>query len=255
MKHPVVRRLLVCLCAGVSFFAAEVSAGTAEPIYMVDSPTGGLLSHGEYFIQGRLGPESSILLGLRVGVKSRLHLGVSFGMQEVFSYEKIELNDRVGFQLRVRLLEEDDRRPGFALGFNSQGGGFWSEEFERYDRKSKGLYLVLSRNWKIPVGYFSLHGGVNYSFEDRDDDDPDAFLAVDWEAITGLEFVLDCDGAFNDNLDDNRYGRGGISLDGAIRVTYGENLQMMLIFKDLTKNYTPERRIGREFEIAFVDFF
>jgi hypothetical protein len=44
-------------------------------------------------------------------------------------------------------------------------------------------------------------------------------------------------------------------IDGAVRVTYGENLQMMLIFKDLSKNYTPERRIGREFEIAFVDFF
>jgi hypothetical protein len=255
MKYSITRIVLICGCAGVGFSAGEARAGAGEPIYMVNSPTAGLLSHGEYHIQGRLGPASSILLGLRVGVKDRVHLGVSFGMQEVFSYEKIEINDRVGFQFRFRLLGEDDRRPGLALGFNSQGDGAWSEEYKRYDRKSKGLYAVVSRNWKIPVGYVSLHGGVNYSFEDDDDNDPNAFAAVDWEAIAGLEFILDFDGAINDNVDDARYGGGGIYLDGAIRVTYGENLQMMLIFKDLTENFTEVQRIGREFEIAFFEFF
>lgn len=255
MKQWATRIILFYVCAGAGFSVGEAWAGAGEPIYMINSPTAGLLSHGEYHIQGRIGPESSILLGLRVGVKDRVHLGVSFGMQEVFSYEKIEINDRVGFQFRIRLLGEDDRRPGLALGFNSQGDGSWSEEYKRYDRKSKGLYAVISRNWKIPVGYLSLHGGINYSFEDDDDDDPNAFASVDWEAITGLDFIFDFDGAINDNLDDGRYGGGGIYIDGAIRVTYGENLQMMLIFKDLTENYTEERRIGREFEIAFFDFF
>jgi hypothetical protein len=80
-------------------------------------------------------------------------------------------------------------------------------------------------------------------------------VTFDWIAIPGLEFILDLDGAFNDNQDNGRYGDGGVYLDGAVRVTYGENLQMMLIFRDLTKNYTPERRIGREFEIAFFDYF
>jgi len=250
------RTIVVLIAACVAVLSAGVvEAGLGEPIYMIDSPTAGLLTHGEYNIQGRIGPESSVLLFFRVGIKNRVYLGVSFGMQELFSYEKVEFNDRPGFQFKLRLLEEDDRRPGLALGFNSQGTGAWSEEFERYDRKSKGFYGVLSRNWKIPIGYFSIHGGVNYSLEDVDDNDLNAFFAVDWEAVTGLEFILDADGAFNDNLDNDRYGGGGIYLDGAIRVSYGENLAMMLIFRDLTKNYTPERRIGREFEIAFVDFF
>jgi hypothetical protein len=255
MKHSVRRTILIGLCAAAVFTAGEVGAGLGEPIYMIESPSAGLLGHGEYHVQGRLGPLSSMLLGLRVGIKNRVHLGASFGVQEVFSYEKIEFNDRVGLQIRLRVLEEDDRRPGFALGFNSQGGGAWSEEYERYDRKSRGFYAVLSRNWKIPVGFVSLHGGVNYSLEDGDDDDPNVFGAFDWEAVTGLEFILDCDGAINDNVDDDRYGGGGVYLDGAVRVSYGENLSLMLIFKDLTKNFTPERRIGREFEIAFVDFF
>jgi hypothetical protein len=247
--------LILVTCVAVLVGAEVAWAGHAEPIYLVESPTGGLLAHGEYHIQGRIGPESSILLAFRVGIKNRVHMGVSFGMQNLFSYEKVEFNDRVGLEFRLRLLEEDDRRPGLALGFNSQGTGAWSEEFERYDRKSRGFYAVFSRNWKIPVGNFSLHGGINYSLENQDDDNLNAFAAIDWEAMPGLEFIVDFDGAFNDNLDDGRYGGGGMYIDGAVRVTYGENLQMMLIFKDLSKNYTPERRIGREFEIAFVDFF
>ena len=143
--------------------ATAVFAGHAEPIYMIESPTAGLLAHGEYHIQGRIGPESSVLLDFRVGIKNRVHMGVSFGMQNLFSYEKVEFNDRVGLQFRLRLLEEDDRRPGLALGFNSQGTGAWSEEYERYDRKSRGFYAVFSRNWKIPVGNVSVHGGANYS--------------------------------------------------------------------------------------------
>jgi hypothetical protein len=236
-------------------FATAAMAGMAEPIYMIDSPTAGLLAHGEYHIQGRIGPESSVILAFRVGLKNRVYLGTSFGMQNLFSYEQVEFNDRPGILFRVRLIEEDDRRPGLALGFNSQGTGAWHDQAERYDRKSKGFYAALSRNWKIPVGHLSIHGGLNYSLENQDEDHANAFAAIDWEAIAGLDFLLDVDGAFNDNRDDGRFGGGGIYLDGAIRVTYGENLQMMLIFRDLTKNYTPERRIGREFEIAFVDFF
>jgi hypothetical protein len=255
MKENSVRIAVLIAVFGSLAFVAAAEAGMAEPIYMVDTPTAGLLSHGEYHIQGRIGPESSVLLGFRVGVKNRVFLGVSFGMQNLFSYEQVDLNDRPGLQLRVRLLEEDDRRPGLALGFNSQGTGAWNDEAERYDRKSKGFYAVLSRNWKIPVGHFSLHGGLNYTLENQDQDNANVFAAADWEAITGLEFILDFDAAFNDDTDDDRFGGGGVYLDGAIRVTYGENLQLMLVFRDLTKNYTPERRIGRELEIAFVDFF
>ena len=247
--------LIACLTACVVlFWGGEGRAGHNEPIYLIDSPTAGLLGHAEYHVQGRLGPESAILMDLRVGVRNRVHLGVSFGMQEVFSYEKISVNDQVGFQIRLRLIEEQER-PALAIGFNSQGTGTYIEDDERYERKSKGFYAVISRNWSTPGGQLSLHGGVNYSLENQDQDSANMFGAVDLEVIPGLEFILDLDAALNDNKDDTRFGGGGIYLDGAIRVTYGENLAMMLIFRDLTQNFRPERRIGREFEVAFVDLF
>ena len=254
MKAKVAIIAVVITCVAM-VMVGEVEAGLQEPIYLVDSPTAGLLGHGEYYIQGRIGPESSILLGLRVGIRNRVHLGVSFGMQEVFSYESIKVNDQVGFQFRLRLIEEENH-PALALGFNSQGTGPYHEDDERYERKSKGFYAVLSRNWKIPVGQLSVHGGLNYTLETPDDDKgPNVFAAIDWNLIPGLELILDFDGALDDNTDTDSFGGGGIYLDGAIRVTYGENLAMMLIFRDLTRNFRPQRRVGREFEIAFVDFF
>ena len=112
-----------------------------EPVYVIDSPTAGILADGEYSFQGRLGPESSILLGLRVGFANRLHVGVSFGMQRVFERGDLEFNDKIGFQIRIRLLEELDT-PALAIGFNSQGVGLYHEDAERYDRKAAGSQIA-----------------------------------------------------------------------------------------------------------------
>jgi hypothetical protein len=245
--------LIVTACA-VVVVVGEGRAGHREPIYLIDAPTAGLLGHGEYHIQGRLGPESAILMGFRIGIRNRAHVGVSFGMQNVFSYDEISINDQVGFQIRVRLIEEQDR-PAFALGFNSQGSGPYTEDLERYERKSKGFYAVISRNWQTAGGQLSLHGGANYSLETQDEDNATLFAALDFEVIPGLEFILDFDAALNDNKDDTEFGGGGVYLDGAIRVTYGEQLALMLVFRDLTQNFRPERSVGREFEVAFVDLF
>ena len=249
-------KISVVWIAAVLFisWAPGASAGLAEPIYVVDSPTAGLLGDGEYMIQGRVGPESSIHLGLRIGFMNRIHMGASFGMQRVFERDEISVNDRVGFQVRVRLLEEF-AAPALAVGFNSQGVGVYDEGLERYERKSRGFYAVASKNSAIAVGQLSVHFGVNYSTETEDEEGVNAFAAVDWEIFEGFALVMDADAARNDSNEDGRYGGGGVYLDGAVRITYGENLSMMLIFRDLSGNLETNNRVGREFEINFVRMF
>lgn len=235
--------------------AGEVMAGLEQPIYAIDSPTAGVLGHGEYHIQGRLGPESSILLGVRLGFFGRTQIGVSFGMQGVLEREEVTVNDQVGFQARLRVLEEYGT-PALAVGFNSQGVGKFDEGLDRYERKSQGFYAVLSKNWLLLVGELSLHGGIDYTLEtDDDDDELSGFAAAEWLMFGGLSLILDADAALNDNREDSSYGSGGIYLDGALRVNYGENLSMMLIFRDLTGNYEPDEQVAREFEIAIVNGF
>lgn len=234
--------------------ATPAAAGLEQPIYIIDSPTAGLLGHGEYRIQGRIGPESSILLGLRVGLKQVVHLGISFGMQRVFERADISVNDKVGVQARLRLLQEG-AGPALALGFNNQGVGRYDEDLERYERKSKGFYGVVSKNWKVIVGQLSLHGGVNYSTETRDEKSVNLFAGGDWEIVPGLAILVDWDAGLDDREENGVYGRGRSYLDAAVRVTYGANLSMMLTFRDLTGNYEPSKHVWREFEIAFVDVF
>ena len=108
-------------------------AGIDQPIYVIDSPTAGLLDHGELHAQGRLGPESSFLLAFRIGFKGVVHAGLAFGMQRVFERGSVTVNDKVGVLLRIRILQEG-RGPAFALGFNSQGTGPYDEARERYER-------------------------------------------------------------------------------------------------------------------------
>ncbi len=240
--------LLISLSSAVSF--AQMPA----PIYIVDHPTAGLLENGEYHIYGRIGPESSMLFGLRVGFKGVFQVGASFGMQRLFERGDVDVNDRVGFQFRIRLLEEY-MAPALAVGFDSQGRGFYHEDRERYDRKSPGFYLVLSKNYRVALGDLSLHGGANYSLENKDDDDPDLFVAAEWSPIMNFSLLMDADAALNDNVEGSPFGKGGIYLDGAIRFNYRDNLSFMLIFRDLTGNFRGASGVGRELEISFWDAF
>jgi len=249
----VIMVLLILLTADI-VLPGRADAQLAEPLYAIDHPTAGLLQNGEYHLQGRLGPASSFLASLRLGFRNVFQIGASFGMQNVFERGDIEINDHIGFRLRLRLLEEAET-PALAAGFDSQGQGFYHESLERYDRKSPGFYVVLSKNYLLAVGYLSIHGGANYSLEKNDDDDPDLFLAADWEPIEGFSILLDADAALNDNIEGDGFGGGGIYLDVGIRLGYGDNLSLMLIFRDVTKNLEDSDGIGREFELVFVDIF
>ena len=58
-----------------------------------------------------------------------------------------------------------------SIGYDDQGKGAYIDSLDRYSEKSKGLYLAVSKSFRL-IGTFALHGGLNYSFE-RDDGDKD----------------------------------------------------------------------------------
>jgi hypothetical protein len=250
------KRILVILLVVLS--GTPVAAGAqdpvAQPLYIVYHPTAGLLGHGSYLIRGIAGGESSFQGQLAVGFKDIFQVGASFGMQHLLGTGSPELNDKIGLQVRVRLIEESNA-PALALGFNSQGQRRYHDDFERYDRKSTGFYVVLSKNWVFGLGDISAHGGISLTTEREDDNDPNLFVGADWTILKRLAFILDIDAALNDNVKDSEFGQGGIYLDAGIRWFYGESLLMTLIFQDLAGNFGPTRRVGREFEIAFINSF
>lgn len=253
VRHPA---LMVLTGMAILTGAPPVAAQVAQVVYVVDKPTAGILNDGAYLLRGRLGPESSFLASLRMGFRERFQVGVSFGMQRIFERGSPEFNDQVGFRVRLRVLDELEA-PALAVGFDSQGLGTYHEQdtVERYDRKSLGLYVVLSKNYALVAGQLSVHGGGSWSTEREDDDDPNIFAGADWNLFERLSLLLDADLALNDNIDNSSFGQGGVYIDAGIRWSYGASLVMTLIFRDLSGNFGRSRSVGREFELALIDFF
>jgi hypothetical protein len=114
----------------------------------------------------------------------------------------------------------------------------------------------VSRNFEARIN-IGLHGGINYSFENRDEDGINLFAGASFTLIPGLTLLLDYDAAFNDDDPDipTTRTRGRGYLDCGVRFDYGENLRMRLLFKDLLGNYIPESGVARSIEIVYLNWF
>jgi hypothetical protein len=227
-----------------------------EDITIIDSPTAGVLPHGGYLFHGSLGPESSILLGVDVGFFDRAMLGVSYGFQRFIGRGDIKGNDKPGFEVRVRVIEETMAGPALAVGVDTQGKDTYFTEEERYERKSKGMYAVLSKNYRFVVEW-TISGGANYSFERKYEKGVNAFGGVSLELFRGLAALLDYNAALDDNDSSvpTHLTRGRGYLDVGLRFDYRDNLRFKLLFKDLLGNYIPESGVFRSVEVYYINSF
>lgn len=255
-RYPI-RIILVVVLVLLSPLMQDRAGGEViEDIYVVDSPTAGILPHGGYILNGSIGPSSSLLFGVKVGFHDRLMLGASFGLQNFVGRGRIEINDKPGFEVRLRVIEEEIIGPALAIGIDTQGEDIYLDDLERYERKSKGFYVVISRNYRL-IRDFSLHGGVNYSLEREDEEGVNFFAGAALELIPGFHLLLDYNAAIDDDDADNVWARtrGRGYLDAGFRFDYRENLRIKMNFKDLLDNYIPESGIARSFELFYVNYF
>jgi len=257
MSKSRTRSLCVALVAAAALsLGGAARAQILEDVRLVTSPTASVLPHGGYLLQGSIGPESSILVALKVGFFDRLMFGASYGFQEFIGRGDVQANDRPGFEARVRVIEETEAGPALALGIDTQGEDAYIESAERYERKSKGLYAVVSKNYRL-AGDLSIHGGINYSFENRDEGGIDAFGGFGLELIKGFSVLFD----YNPALDDNdanvatHLTRGKGYLDAGVRFDYRDNLRFKIFFKDLLGDYIPQSGVNRSIEVFYINSF
>lgn len=225
---------------------------------MVTSPTAAVLPHGGYLLRGAFGPESALLATVKIGFFDRVMVGASFGVQKVIGRGDMSVNDRPGFEARLRLVNESLRYPAVAFGIDTQGEGLYLEDQKRYERKSKGLYLVAGKNYLL-LGHVdvTLGAGGNYSLENDDEGGIDLFGGValgfgDWFAL-----LAEYDAALDDNDGDVPTHRtdGSGYLDLGVRFDYRDNLRFKLLFQDLLDSYLPESGVYRAIEVSYVGAF
>ena len=245
--------LLAALCV---LTAARVEAQQElEPRQLVESPTAGLLPGGSLGVDFRFYEGDGILGHLSVGMFGRGMAGISFGGRDLLGEDAVSLNPRVEFSARVRVLEEGYKMPGIAVGYASQGYGTYDEELKRYTKKSKGVYVVASKNFMWFAGHTGIHVGANRSFEDDDGDDTvTGYVGVDVGLGRYAMLLAEYDLGLNDNAD-NSLGSGKGFLNAGLRVAASGSFAVEFDLKNIFRNGMREPHPDRELRVVyFVKF-
>lgn len=222
---------------GTARLSAQGSAGTKggiEPRSIVDKPTAGLLRSGALALDVDVFEKGGVLGCLSIGLLDRLVVGVSYGGSGIVGGDSPTMNEMPGVQLKVRVLDEARTVPAIALGFDSQGRGEYDPEGDRYAFKSPGIYGVVSKNLDF-LGYFALHGGVNYSLEMDDDRGLNVYAGAEKTIGGAVSLTAEYDFALNDNDQDAR-GKGRGYLNAALRWSVGSGFTVGFVLQDLLEN-------------------
>jgi hypothetical protein len=237
---------------------AQGSAGSdaiLEPRYLVDMPTAGMLGKGNFALDLDFYQQGGLLFGLSIGILDRLSLGLSYGGTDLIGAGDAVMNSVPGANIKIRVIEENLVFPAIVLGFDSQGRDGYIKDLSRYTIKSPGLFVAASKNYAL-LGFFSIHGGANYSLERADGDrDFNMFVGADKSLGGFLSLVLEYNLGANDS-NGKALGKGRGYLNSAIKCSIGGGLTLGVCLKDLTKNGNSDITVAnRTFKIEYVRIF
>lgn len=234
------------------------------PRWLVDMPTAGTLPRGHYQIGTRLYPAGGAIGFTDIGLSNRLMIGISYGGGDVVSNKSPNWNPQIEFNIRFRPIDEIDYFPAITVGFSSQGQGAWNTEVERYTFKSRGFFGVVSRSFYFYQWTAGWHAGINYSLENKIDNDKaiNFFLGVDATFKYNLALLFEYDAALNDDrstlpdIGKSAFaGRGRGYLNMSIKWLFTENLELEALVKDLLVNRRESDTITRAMRLTYIDRF
>ncbi|MBS1270891.1 MAG: hypothetical protein MAGBODY4_00018 [Candidatus Marinimicrobia bacterium] len=261
-----IRTSLVLTFLSLLFITGEpVQAQTEaypQPPFLVNIPTAGSLERGSYAVELRMMPDGGVLSGVGIGLTRQFMLGVSYGGTHIIGEDTVQWNPQPGVQVKYRLFDETMKFPAVALGFNSQGYHGYITSLDRYELKSSGFYVALSKNYQF-LGNLGVHAGMNYSLEDGDgDNDPNIFAGIDKDINREISIMVEYEAAFNDNeagtasIEELTQGRG--YLNAALRWTFAEKFHIEFDVNNLLENKQKNGQTplpSRELKIVYIEYF
>lgn len=257
------------------------------PLDLVTIPTSGTLPKGSFTLESLLIKDGGIIPKLSVGITDNFYIGLSYGIQDFISEEKLNFNKPMPeVQIKYRVYEESETVPAIVFGLDTQGKGrfltrYEDDEnlvnnFQRYEQKAWGWYIVASKNWEL-FGNLGLHVGLNKNTWESDpveSDNPNAvfkdkdlnlFFGIDKEINRSFSILLEYDTALNDNdpeIGYDLFGRGKGYLNAGVRWIVGKNIMLEIDFNDISKNYihnemTSDQKeySNRELKIIYFEKF
>jgi len=231
------RRLIFSIVAAVFMITPVLRAQSPAPLRLVDAPTAGVLPGRSYLVESHLFDGGGVVQSVAVGLSDLVEIGCSYGGSGVIGAGRVNWQPHVAFRARIRVIEESAGSPALALGIDTQGYGPYArgKKLNRFRMKSRGAYLVISRNYSF-FGDLGLHGGVNYSFESDDGDrDPCFWAGADKNLGRGFECFTEYDFATNDNENKSMTSRRGY-LNAAVKWRFGGAFTLEFDVKNILRN-------------------
>ncbi|MCE5252029.1 hypothetical protein LLG96_17635 [bacterium] len=230
-------RLSICTALAVFMISPGLYGQTLTPQRIVDAPTAGSLPSKTVMLETHLFDGGGVTQTASVAVTDLIGIGCSYSGAGVIGAGRVTWQPHAAFQLRIRVIEESLNSPAVSIGFDSQGYGPYIKgaKLNRFRTKSRGVYLVVSRNYRL-LGDLGFHGGVNYSFEDDDGDkDPSFWAGIDKDIGHAFELCGEYDFATNDNENKSITSNRGY-LNGALKWHLGGAFTLELDVKNILRN-------------------
>jgi hypothetical protein len=235
------------------------------PITLIDKPTANILSENrgtnqdalKYFqLSLRVYNLGGMIGSISVGLTRHLMFGISYGGQNVIGEGKITWNPSPGIHVKYKIFPETYPFPAICFGFDSQGYGGYNTDKERYTVKAPGFFVVGSKNYANPFLNMGIHGGLNFSNENRGGDkDLNIFIGAHLIMEEELSGIWEYDLATNDN-NENSIGAGKGYMNVAVRWLFAKSLILEFCAKDILKNKKaiagqPKPSSNRELKIIY----
>lgn len=210
-------------------------ASTIEPRQLIDIPTAGMLKRGSFSLDVDFFQQGGMTMSMAAGALDRLMFGISYGGTGVIGSGSAVMQPLPGVMLKYRIIDESMALPAIAVGFESQGKESYIDSTQRFTIKSRGVFAAASKNYSF-LGNLSIHGGMNWSMERKDDDsDLDFFVGIEKTIGPEISLFWEYDFALNDN-GPRSLGRGNGYMNAGVRWSFGNGFALGFDLKNVVKN-------------------
>ena len=246
--------VLILICVFSISLYSQGSAGSEtiyQPKYIIDMPTAGILPVKTYSVNGSFFANGGVLLDFDISPLKNLSIGLSFSGSHIWGSGNIIFQNLPGINFRWRILDETKKMPAILIGFSNQGRGMFYKQLKRFQTMSPGIYAAASKSFTWWAGYFALHAGVNYTFEQPSGYYiPNLWMGV--EHSIGKRVSLHIE--FNPNLADsqNDVMSNRILLNASLRWSIVRGATIEFIMHDLFNHTINTAGFERWFGLEFT---
>jgi hypothetical protein len=231
------------LIASAILLVAAGSGSAGELMRLVREPTAGIVAPGTYHFSMNTFPNDGLRFSLTAGLFSRFAAGLGYGGWNVIGLNSPSWFDHLYIKARFRVFDETESFPGVLVGFDNEPEALRSGA--TYSRKSRDLYLVMSKNFLSIGGDLGFHFGL--SADVRELVHAGVFAGVDKSLPGGFGLAFEYDFA-TDEADSVRFDNDGGFLSGEIYWESFGQVRISLQFIDLFETG------GESYRALGVDF-